>query len=349
MRLYSADKWLDIPNIIQTCIKNGCYLIFIYGGRGIGKTYGALKDVLVDNPRIFGYMRRSKTQFDIVKKPDFSPVKPINDDCGLQVGSVSTTTSTAMFYHMVENERGKLVPDGPPLGYLFPLSTFANVRGFSAEDIKILIYDEFIAQKSERPIKDEGDALFNAYETINRNRELKGEMPLILLALSNSNTLSNPVFIDLQLVTIAERMRAKGSEYSFLQNRHIALIDCFKSEISQQKANTVLYEATAGTEFNSMAINNDFAADERGRLGTAPLKELRPVVSVGEICVYRHKGKMVFYVLSHISGDIPRFGTGEHDLQRFRRSYRFLWDAYMRNSIIFEEYFLEILFTKYFA
>ena len=44
------------------------------------------------------------------------------------------------------------------------LSTVSNLRGFDMSDCTLLIYDEFIPEPHERPLKNEAAALFNAYE-----------------------------------------------------------------------------------------------------------------------------------------------------------------------------------------
>ena len=50
----------------------------------------------------------------------------------------------------------------------------------------------------------------------------------------------------------------------------------------------------------------------------------------------------------HRSGSPKTYGTGEKERERFKKDYMFLWKAYMKNMIIFEEYINEILFDKYF-
>ena len=96
---------------------------------------------------------------------------------------------------------------------MLALSTISNVRGFDATDRDVLIYDEFIPERHERPIKDEATAFFNAIETIQRNRELEGKDPLTVLCLANANELANPLFIELKLVKRAMALIRKGIEF----------------------------------------------------------------------------------------------------------------------------------------
>ena len=194
----------------------------------------------------------------------------------------------------------------------------------------------------------EGSALLNAYETINRNRELTGKPPLQLLCLANANDLSNPVFLELGLVRKAEQMKRKGQEYSIDKNRGIGIFMLSESPISNRKRNTALYKLTRGGEFEKMSIENDFAQRDYTNVVVRPLIEYKPVVSVGEVCIYSHKNTGKLYVSTHKTGTPPAYTSGEADLARFQRVYFWIWSEYMQNNVEFEEILCEILLTKYF-
>lgn len=344
MKLYLDNGYLNIPGIIAT----GYPFIFCWGGRATGKTYGALKEAVESGVK-FGLMRRTQTQLDLISKPEFSPFKPLNRDLDWNIGIVPLSKYNGGIYEM-EMVDGKQTPKGPPIGYTFALSTIANIRGFDGSDIDLLIYDEFIPEPHARPIKEEHEAFLNAYETINRNRELQGRKPLQVLCLANANTLANPLFIGLNLVTKAERMNRNGQEYSIDPKRGFVLVNLCRSTISDQKKDTALYRLTGDTSFARMALSNDFAGeDERGKIGSKPLKEYKPVVAVGELCIYRHKSADIYFCSTHVSGSPPTFGVGETERARFRRIYNWVWFAYLDNKIEFEERICEILLTKYFS
>lgn len=344
MKLYHDSGYLNIPAILST----GIPFIFCWGGRATGKTYGALKEA-VEGGHTFGLMRRTQTQLDLISKPEFSPFKPLNNDFGWNIGIMPLSKYNGGIYKM-EQVDGKQVCVGAPIGYTFALSTIANIRGFDGSDIEFLIYDEFIPEPHARPIKEEHEAFLNAYETINRNRELQGRKPLQVLCLANANTLANPLFMGLELVTKAERMNRTGQEYSIDHKRGIMLVNLCKSQISEQKRETALYKLSSNTSFSKMALSNDFAGEEeRGNIGSKPLKEYRPLVVIGEMCVYRHKSDNKYFISTHISGTPPTFGVGEAERVRFRRLYNWLWVAYLENRIDFEERICEILLTKYFS
>lgn len=343
MRLYDSNGYVNIPEIL----KHEAVFIFIYGGRGTGKTYGALKE-MKEGDHKFIYMRRLQSQTDIVKKDNMQPYKTLNDDMGWTVRPFPVNKYLSAFYDSTTNEEGKIIPEGDQRGLLTSLSTFSNLRGVDGSEIDTIIMDEFIPELNERPIKGEADALFNAYETINRNRELKGEEPVKLLCLANSNRIDNPLFMELNLVRRAEKIRKEGKEYLYDPKRKMLLIDLYKSKISEEKSDTALYQLTKGTEFYEMAIRNSFINEERGRIETRPIREYKPVVSIGEITVYKHKSRKEYYVTTFKSGSPDTYTTGEKDRERFKKAYFYLWSAYMKRLVVFEEYMSEILFDKYF-
>ena len=158
MNIYDSNGYLDMPRILG----GSADIIVILGARGTGKTYGALKYMLDTDSR-FILMRRTQTQIDMVAKPEFSPFKAV--DASICTGSVSKNIGA--FYRGEQNDKGVYQPTGAPLGYSVALSTISNIRGFDASDVKYLLYDEFIPERHERPIKHEGEAFLNGYETIN--------------------------------------------------------------------------------------------------------------------------------------------------------------------------------------
>ena len=343
MKLYDSNGYVNISEVL----KHEAIFIFIYGGRGTGKTYGALKE-MIEGKHHFIYMRRLAAQTDIVKKESMQPYKTLNDDMGWSIQPFPINKYISAFYESDTNDDGKVIPVGEQHGLLTSLSTFSNLRGVDGSEIDTIILDEFIPELNERPIKGEADALFNAYETINRNRELKGQDPVKLLCLANSNRIDNPLFMELKLVRKAEKIRQEGKEYLYDPKKKMLLIDLYKSQISEAKSDTALYQLTKGTEFYEMAIRNSFINEERGRIETRPIKEYRPMVSIGEITIYKHKSRREYYVTTFRSGSPDSYTTGEKDRERFRKKYLFLWQCYMRREVVFEEYMSEILFDKYF-
>lgn len=308
---------------------------FICGGRGTGKTYDALRTARNQGIK-FILLRRTQAQADLISKPEFSVFKPLNEDQGWSVIPERVSKYNSAF---VENDI--------QIGYTAALSTLSNMRGFDASDIRLIIYDEFIPEKHERPIKNEADALLNAYETINRNRELKGSAPVQLLCLANANDITNPVFESLGLIRIADRMQKKGTERWTDDKRGIQLIMLQRSPISRKKGQTALYNLTEGSGFYRMSLENSFNVD-RQHVRPRPLGEYVPVCMIGELCIYRHKSEARLYCTTHQAGVFSRkFGSSDTDKIYYKRIFVHHWEMYIQNQIDFEDVLSEKLFLHY--
>ena len=168
-----------------------------------------------------------------------------------------------------------------------------------------------------------------------------------LLCLANANDVASPIFVGFNLVKTANAMLAKGREVYQDNSRGICLYMLQKSPISDEKRNTVLYKATEGTRFSEMALDNKFAFNDFSNIRSRPLREFVPICAIGKICCYRHKSDGTYYVSLHKSGSPPEFTDSEADVQRFKRTFGWLWDAHMKKKIVFEEYLAEHLLTKY--
>ncbi len=348
-KLYAQGGYLDFDYIFRQSEKHHCPYIFIVGGRGVGKTYGALKWAY-ENEQPFIFMRRTQTQLDMISRPELMPFTAINNDIGADISTFNISKYVVGFYHTEINDEGAAVAVGDPLAIGCALSTISNLRGFDASEYNdLLIFDEFIPERHERLIKDEAGAFFNALETIARNRELKGNKPMTVLCLANANNISNPLFIELNLVNIADKMIRKGEEMRFLESKGIMLLRLKDSPISELKSNTSLYQLTDGTDFSSMALHNNFIALEHDAIESKDLREYRLQVVIGELGVYRHKSKLEFYVSTHISGVAKVYNSTINQLRKMRIEQRDIWVHYCLGHIKFETYTMQVLFEKYFG
>lgn len=340
---YTTEGWLDVGRLMPHVLP----FTWIWGGRGIGKTFGFLLDVRYNNPRQFLILRRTKTQFDLLKKTRFNPFIPVDRLAG-GFTAVVAERDTATFYNGVQ-EGDNIVPQGPPIGYALALSTMHNVRGIDLSDVDVVIYDEFIPERHERPIQHEYTAWENAIETVSRNRELQGRPPLQFIGLTNSNTLDNPYFVGMEVIRTVDKMLQEGREIWTDRARGLMLINITHSPISDRKAKTALYKLAGKNDFTEMSLGNKFAGEHCSNKGSFPLVELRPVVAVGELTIYKHKSKQAWYVCDHYSGNPPKYAADDMNLLRFRRDYTALWKLYLANALVFQDIMAEILFKKYFA
>ena len=337
MSIYLSSGYVDIERILNYRIP----FSFICGGRATGKTYGSLK-FLYENDIRFMLMRRTQAQCDLINKPEFNPYKVIASDLNKDIRVKSISKYNALIYEYLGEDL-----EEKTLGYTCALSTIANMRGFDASDVKVLLYDEFIPERHERSLKSEGAAFLNSVETLGRNRELKGEPPLQVLCLANAFNIANPIFLELGLVGICERMKAKGQELYINRERGILIALLDKSMISKQKANTALYRV-AGGAYADMALANDFSYNSTDDIKSKGLKEFKLLCTVGEISIYKHKSQRKYYVSEHRTGTADSFKSDEVGLKRYQKKYGLiLFSAYMRNNVTFENMLTKSLFELY--
>lgn len=341
--LYDKNGYFDISNVLATKLP----FLFIIGGRATGKTFSALKYVIEHNVK-FVFLRRTQSQVDLINKQEFSPFTPVANYLHIDIVSQPLSKYNVGFYKAVPNDEGKLSPIGECLGYSMALSTISNLRGFSAEDVELMIFDEFIPERHERPIKEEAAAFLNAYETINRNRELAGRDPLQAVCLANSNDAANPIFTELGLISKVENMKRKGQSYSLDYNRGIGIFLLDNSRISKEKQQTALYKMTSGSDFEQMALFNEFDDFRyRDNIKSMPILEYKALCSAGELTFYKHKSNNSYYVSPQKNGSPEEYHATPKDLRRWRRKYAYLWSAYLRNIMVFEDATSEIIFQKY--
>lgn len=341
MGLYLESGYINQDQIISSADN----FIFEIGARGTGKSYGILKYIIEHNIK-FMMLRRTQTEADMISTAVTNPFKALMmDNPKLQISPESISKNLSAFTMPGETE------DDPPIriGYLAALSTFATIRGADLSDVQMIFYDEFIPEKHQRPIKDEYPALMNVYETVNRNRELKGQDPVKMVCAANSNDLANPIFIGLEIVDRVARMMKKGIETYKEPDKSLAVYMFMRSPISEKKAETSLYKLTAGNDFQNMALRNMFDLDTR-YISSRSLKEYKPVVKIGELVIYEHKSRKEYYARCGSSGTIPHvFTTTDIDRKRFIKTYNYLFLRYLAGYMIFENSISQVLFEKLFS
>lgn len=344
LSFYENSGYLSIPAVLGY----GQKFNYIWGGRGTGKTYGALK-YCIEHKKIFAYMRSLQTQIDMIKIPELSPFKKLNHDLGWSIYPKSVGKNIAVYYNAEIDENGKIKYTGNILGYAIALNTFANLRGFDASDVEIGIYDEFIPEKRERRVENAGYAFKNAYETMNRNRELEGINPIQFLLFSNSESLSCDMFIENGLMEKVSNMDINKQSLSIIRDRGIGLFNLYDSPISEKKKDTALYKMSGSdSAFNRMALGNEFYSVDYSGIKSMNIKELIPLCKMDAITIYQHKRKDLIYVTRHSSGTPPAYSNTDKDVKAFRRDFIYLWDMYLSNKVMFEDITSKSLFEIYF-
>lgn len=333
INLYLNNGYIDMRSIIET----GFPFIFVPGARGIGKTYTALKTVTEDKEEII-LLRRTQKECDLQ-----------NDRRGTGTSFGKVFDDMGKEYHVTKyGETGYVFndTDGYTASVNLALSTFATVRGaFDFKHIRKCIYDEFIAEPHVRKIKDEGMAVANFYESVNRNRELQGQYPLQLICLANSVNIANDVFLYFDLVSAFEDMISAQEDIRIIGNKLLILPQ--HSPISDQKAKTALYQAV-NSEFADMAISNKFILNDFTYVHKRSLKEYLCLFRLGDLYMYKHKSRNEFYCTFTRGETKEVYQANYSGMEKLgRKKLRFI-AYYFDGLIYFENYNCIALFEKYF-
>lgn len=333
INLYLKNGYLDMKSIIET----GYPFIFIPAARGTGKTYGTLK-YFTEKKEPIMYMRRTQTETDLQNDPkgDGTSFNPVFQDIGI-IHAVKRSKNIGYVYRDDMDQ---------PAAINIALKTFSNVKSsFDYSYIKHVFYDEFIPEAHVQKFKNEGMAFASFYESVNRNRELKGEDPVQVIFAANAVNISNDIFMYFNLIKDAEEMIANDEEIRAIGNK--LLIIPQHSPISEKKRNTALYKAV-NEEYTAMAINNKFVLNDFTYVKKMPLNEYQCIFQAGDLFFYKHKSRQEFYVTFKKGVTKEVYQANYSGLDKLNRAkYRFI-GYFMDGLILFESYECIALFQKYF-
>lgn len=334
--IYLPSGYVDVDKLLAPKIFTK---IFFIGPRGSGKSYGILKNLTVDHPDVPGfYIRTTKTELENLFDPELFPWGDLNMDYELQYTISKRNKDLAM---VTPNPGSDKI-----ICLCGALSTISNVRGMNARKYKYIFYDEFIPEKHVRKMRAQGEAVKQMYETLNRNRELKGEEPMRLILAANSNDINNDVLVEYGLIDEVIKMREKDIEVKDFPERRLRVVYPMHSPIADLKAQTAGYKNETGS-YNDMALGNQFVHFYDGNIKSLNLKDFNPVCRIGALGIYRSKTSRRIYISSFLGAQFPdSFDMTDYELARFRIKYHKLQMAYYKQKIVFESAALEIKFIN---
>jgi hypothetical protein len=344
MNIYTPDGWLDAPHIDEIASRNNISFIIIIGKRQIGKTYNVLK-LMLDDHRDFIFMRRVRTELDMLKKNVNSPFEGIHGYEG-RVFFESEGEYSAAIYRLDTTEEGD---KKTRIATGLSLSTVGNIRGFHS-NASDLVFDEFIPEEHLFKVRDEDSAFLNAHVTISGNRELEGKPPLKCWLLANSNNLDSKILDALKITKDVERMSLRGEESRILKERGIMILLPESNVIIDKRKQTALYRAIGGdSKFSRMAFENEFAYNDYTDVGARPLAEYNPLVSIGRITIHLHKNDKTLYVTDRVKHKARyEYTDSDTHVNMFNRKFSDIRAAYLKGRITFmdmrvKNYFLNIV------
>lgn len=327
-----TDIYYDIRNV-----KTEMPFKIIIGPRGCGKTYSVLDYMqeVSSSKSKFLYCRREGIEIDSCATEYGNPYKTLNIDKGYHI---------APFKIPKFNGFGFVDKDENVIGYGVALSTFATMRSQDFSDVDRIFFEEFIPEKHKRKIKGEGAALLNMYETINRNRELKGEKPVELIMCANGIDLANPILLELGATSLIAKMLDNKQRKLTVPEKELYVEIIPRTDISNLKEQTALYKL-ANDDFIIDALDTKFrGSDIEYVKKKVNLRSYKPEFSFGEYVIFSNKEH--HYVAE---SRVPcKIHMPERELQRFKAifapKYRILRGM---GKIFFDDYVTLALFDSY--
>ena len=159
MSLYKENGYLNYKYICNV----GQRYIDIIGGRGIGKSH-LICDIWNDGHHPVLYVRRTNVALENSFSTIGDFVKPdwFGKDIRLKYNDKKGYGKAYLTDEDLQNDKPFIVG--------VSLSTFQNKTGIDFTRFYDVIFDEFIPQKGDRPIKNEFQAYKNIMEVLFRNR-----------------------------------------------------------------------------------------------------------------------------------------------------------------------------------
>ena len=294
-------NWYQIPDDNKLKPFN-----FIIGGYGIGKTYSAIARAVLSYPGAFLYLRNTGEQLKECCGEFGNPFKKWANDNNRNI-MMRMEKGHAVVTEQTESEK-------TVIGYGACLSTFENLRSIDLSQIKFIIYEEFIENRTLQ--FDQFKNFTRAYETVNRNREIFGENPVYVVLLSNAQRLGNPILRGYNLIPIIESMQRSGQHNAVCNNGQVRIELPF-SEVSAAKKETALYKATEGALFQREALDNNFINDSFTGVKKVNINEFTPVVCIDDIYIYKHKSDVLYYACS-IPANIRKYRSKDNFMVFYR-------------------------------
>lgn len=349
--------YFDIRKLLAEYPDAWCFICI--GGRGIGKTYSALRMTIEDHKK-FVFVKR---QIDDVKflcagngsfgsKPrydengqrisaDLSPFVPLNRDLGTNIQAWSLMPGLGGFWQATPDGEAA----GPMLGYVAALAGVTKFKGFDMSEADYMIFDEFVPQPWERVQRREGEQILDLHRTISRDRIQRGRGPLKMLALANATEVNSPLTSVLEVTDDLAFMAMHNIHHKYIEDRGIVLqlLETPETYMESEKE-SIIYKALKDTAWGQMAYGNTFAYNDMTNVSRLKMRGFYPWFSVRykkeKWYAYLHADGHVYVTRSAFTAKVPSFDLSrENDQKRYYRDTYFdMRDAVTDDLASFETY-----------
>lgn len=296
-----SSYYFDVAPFIKAARKLKCWALLIVGARDRGKTYSTLKYALDEKSQII-FVKRTvddvKLLISSAHNPemfddDLSPYADLNADLGLNIQPHKIYDGIASFHNDQDDNKFKA-------GFCFALSKVAKFKGFGGlRKCKYYVFDEFIQQPWEKTFsKLEGESALDLYSTVARDREQRGEEPLLFIGLANANDLSNQLFNVLEITDDVADMIAKHQDIRKIGGKLVVLVDDNKLAVAKDEKKSLIYQDLKDTTWGKVTFSNEFARNDLTCIGYKSLKGMkcRAAVTYKNETWYIYQNDKYFYV-----------------------------------------------------
>ena len=346
--LYTAEGWVNYPAFFDIAEKRNVWLFVLLGPRQVGKTYGINLEMLQRDLN-FIYLRRTDKEFKtICASPKLNPFTKYKDfGFDIDIAKSGPITYSIGEYETTDSGKIKILRER---GVGLTLSNIASIRGFDGASFTDIVFDEFIPEKIVIHRKAEGDAMLNAYTTINGNRELEGKPPLRLWLLANAFDIQSPILDAFGLVPILEKLMRTGKEYT-ITDTGICLAYFKSRQVIDKRRQTALMRhlsqssSSGAQEFLDMALDNKFAYDRLDLVQPKDIRGWKPHCKVNGLYIYSRGSSVLYGCRSPYQEKTDEYGPS--DKKRCNLEHPELYGYYNLGRLTFDSVQSMIIFKKF--
>ena len=337
MNIYDDNGYLNISEIAAA----GAWLnVLISARQRFGKTYGTLKYML-DNDIQHILLRRSSKELEAITASELlNPYKAFEP--AYHVGLFTAGGMANICDYTIENNKPI---QGKQRGLLMSLPQVAHVRGFNGAAFSDIVFDEFIPEKGAYQRKSDGEALLNAYVTINGNREHQGRPPVRLWLLANANDINSPILEALNLSDTVIELQRKRREY-IVKDGVCVVIPQGNSKADERSETALNRQIRKDSEFYEMAVDNLFSYDKSPLIISLPIKHMKPLFSY-DATLYAWENDKGIYIC-RAQHDRNAYTNSRWDSAQLAANYLWLKRYYYEGLVLFSDLRLLAMFRNIF-
>lgn len=341
-----AKKIKGIFYKLMTVLSFGwAWLILIIGARRRGKTFSCKKWLL--NGWVYG-----RNKFIILRYTD-EECQTLAKDGGVRFWGDVQAKVKKFSDLKIEMTSSTVTINGEVAGYVMPVKLFHKFKGSQYEDVKHILFDEFIPEDTTRYSGDQVLQFINALMSI---ASFRNDFKIILTA--NALDSGNALLSDVLKVNIRSgefglyKRKERGAIVHYIPNND-------EFEAYQKQGN--MYKLIKGTRYASNLLDNQFKQDNSGlfydKRKACDLYGIYYGRDNNCVRIYQAKGGDVWYVGKDINPNTVNYMRYTFDIKQANNRIRFapldekkmLQKLWQNNLLLFENEFILKLFKEIIA